>query len=49
MLTITEFAEFMKVTRQAVYKWLKEGMPLEINKPPRINKEKAVEWLKERR
>lgn len=49
LMTINQFSEFMSVTRQAIYNWINEGMPVEIQSPPRINQEKALEWLRKRR
>jgi len=50
MLTIEEFAKFMKVHENTVRKWINKGMPIiRYDAVIRINQEEAVKWLEENR
>lgn len=46
MLTIQEFAEFMKVHENTVRKWIEKGLPIvKFDAVIRIDQEKAITWL----
>lgn len=46
MLTIQEFAKFMKVHENTVRKWIENGMPtVKFDAVIRIDQEKAIAWL----
>lgn len=49
-MTVNEFADKYKITRQTLYKWIKQGMPTEIQigRIIRIDEGKTLEWIKER-
>jgi excisionase family DNA binding protein len=49
IITVKEFSDKYKLTRQTVYKWLKEGLPTEmqVGRIIRLDEEKALQWLKE--
>lgn len=48
LLTVKELMGRLKVTKQAIYNFIKEGMPKETNKPPRFVWNNVLEWLKKR-
>lgn len=48
LLTVEEIAKELKVTRQTIYQWRKDGMPfLRMGRLIRFEQEKVMEWLKE--
>jgi len=50
LLTIKEFAEFMKVNPATIYKWIRNGMPvIKLEDTIRIDQSEAINWLKENR
>ena len=54
LITTKQLCELLSVTRQAIYKWRKSGLPVEISnggrgcKLIRYNWKKVIEWLDER-
>jgi excisionase family DNA binding protein len=50
MITIKEFAVFMKVDPMTVRRWIKAGMPcVKIGQIIRIEKTDAMAWITEQR
>ena len=54
LITTKQLCELLSVTRQAIYKWRKSGLPVEISnggrggKLIRYNWKKVIGWLDER-
>lgn len=49
-ITTKELCDLLKVSRQTLTNWRKEGLPHEkFGKLVRFNKEKVYKWLKERK
>lgn len=49
LLTVKELCEILKVSRQTLQNWRKEGMPSEkFGKLVRFNKDEVYQWLKQR-
>ena len=46
-LTVDEFAFINSVNKFTVYKWGRQGMPLENRRPHRLNYKKCMKWLAE--
>ena len=47
-ITIDEFSKIVKLTRRTIDRWRKEGLPSEkFGRGVRINKEKAIQWIRE--
>ncbi len=49
LLTTAELCEWLKVTREGVWKWRKEGMPyIGGGRFIRFRKDEVLRWLEER-
>lgn len=48
LLTTKELSNKLKVTRQAISLWVKQGMPYETRRPLRFNWEDVKDWLNNR-
>ena len=50
IVTTKEWANIMKVHPRTVMRWLREGMPhMKVNRLVRIDKDEALQWLKDKR
>ena len=55
LITTKQLCEILSVTRQAVYKWRKSGLPVEIDNSGRGGRlirydwRKVIGWLQERK
>ena len=49
MITVKELQEILRISRQTVMRWRKEGMPhYKYNASVRFDLEEIKEWLKEK-